>query len=97
MEVCISLLLLNHKTDIIMDYQIAFIFCPCNVLCYLSCGFEGDKYVNGEIIPCTYPTYQPNKRKESKYVSKRYERRRDGPPAERRTRQAAGQSESASS
>ncbi|KAJ4726183.1 Multiple organellar RNA editing factor 9, chloroplastic [Melia azedarach] len=59
--------------------------------------YGGDKYVNGEIIPCTYPTYQPNKRKESKYVSKRYERRRDGPPPEqRRPRQAAAKSESSS-
>ncbi|KAA3471575.1 multiple organellar RNA editing factor 9, chloroplastic-like [Gossypium australe] len=31
---------------------------------------KGDKYVNGEIIPCKYPTYQPKARKESKYVSK---------------------------
>ncbi|KAJ0101126.1 hypothetical protein Patl1_04470 [Pistacia atlantica] len=59
--------------------------------------YGGDKYVNGEIIPCTYPTYQPKQRKESKYVSKRYERRRDGPPPEqRRPRQAAAQSESTS-
>ncbi|CAL1397678.1 unnamed protein product [Linum trigynum] len=43
--------------------------------------YGGDKYVNGEIIPCTYPTYQPKQRKSSKYESKRYERRRDGPPA----------------
>ncbi|KAK3199414.1 hypothetical protein Dsin_022829 [Dipteronia sinensis] len=58
--------------------------------------YGGDKYINGEIIPCTYPTYQPNKRKESKYVSKRYERRRDGPLEQRRPRQATAQSESAS-
>ena len=59
--------------------------------------YGGDKYVNGEIIPCTYPTYQPKQRKESKYVSKRYERRRDGPPPEqRRPRQAAAKSESTS-
>ncbi|XP_044484280.1 multiple organellar RNA editing factor 9, chloroplastic-like [Mangifera indica] len=59
--------------------------------------YGGDKYINGEIIPCTYPTYQPKQRKESKYVSKRYERRRDGPPPEqRRPRQAAAQSESTS-
>ncbi|XP_044472935.1 multiple organellar RNA editing factor 9, chloroplastic-like isoform X2 [Mangifera indica] len=59
--------------------------------------YGGDKYVNGEIIPCTYPTYQPKQRKESKYVSKRYERRRDGPPPEqRRPRQAAAQSDSTS-
>ncbi|KAM7265610.1 hypothetical protein ACFE04_003293 [Oxalis oulophora] len=45
--------------------------------------YGGDKYVNGEIIPCQYPTYQPKQqRNNSKYVSKRYERRRDGPPPE---------------
>lgn len=69
------------------------ILCPF----ILSCLFVGDKYVNGEIIPCTYPTYQPKQRKESKYVSKRYERRRDGPPPDqRRPKQAAAQSESTS-
>ncbi|KAF2314259.1 hypothetical protein GH714_024581 [Hevea brasiliensis] len=59
--------------------------------------YGGDKYINGEIIPCKYPTYQPKQRRDSKYVSKRYERRRDGPPPEgRRPRQEATQSESAS-
>ncbi|GAV89478.1 hypothetical protein CFOL_v3_32892 [Cephalotus follicularis] len=59
--------------------------------------YGGDKYVNGEIIPCTYPTYQPKPRNNSKYVSKRYERRRDGPPPEqRRPRQGAASSDSAS-
>ncbi|RVW94800.1 DAG protein, chloroplastic [Vitis vinifera] len=57
--------------------------------------YGGDKYINGEIIPCTYPTYQPKQRRESKYESRRYERRRDGPPAEkRRPRQEASRSES---
>uniref|UniRef100_A0A1D1Y761 DAG protein, chloroplastic n=1 Tax=Anthurium amnicola TaxID=1678845 RepID=A0A1D1Y761_9ARAE len=46
--------------------------------------YGGDKYINGEIIPCTYPTYQPKQRSSSKYESRRYERRRDGPPSERR-------------
>nr|CAB3482090.1 unnamed protein product [Digitaria exilis] len=59
--------------------------------------FKGDKYINGEIIPCTYPTYQPKERRTSKYESRRYERRRDGPPANRRPRQQAPQTESASS
>ncbi|XP_028792288.1 DAG protein, chloroplastic isoform X1 [Neltuma alba] len=45
--------------------------------------YGGDKYINGEIIPCKYPTYQP-KRGGSKNESRRYERRRDGPPPERR-------------
>ncbi|KAG7964048.1 hypothetical protein I3843_09G149100 [Carya illinoinensis] len=45
--------------------------------------YGGDKYINGEIIPCKYPTYQP-KRSGSKYESRRYERRRDGPPPDRR-------------
>ncbi|XP_062196489.1 multiple organellar RNA editing factor 9, chloroplastic-like [Phragmites australis] len=59
--------------------------------------YGGDKYINGEIIPCTYPTYQPKERRTSKYESRRYERRRDGPPASRRPRQEAPQTESASS
>ncbi|KAL6856835.1 hypothetical protein ACP4OV_018217 [Aristida adscensionis] len=59
--------------------------------------YGGDKYINGEIIPCTYPTYQPKERRTSKYESRRYERRRDGPPASRRPRQGAPQTESASS
>uniref|UniRef100_N1R5T9 MORF/ORRM1/DAG-like MORF domain-containing protein n=1 Tax=Aegilops tauschii TaxID=37682 RepID=N1R5T9_AEGTA len=33
--------------------------------------FKGDKYINGEIIPCTYPTYQPKERRTSKYESRR--------------------------
>ncbi|KAJ0983440.1 hypothetical protein J5N97_011695 [Dioscorea zingiberensis] len=45
--------------------------------------YGGDKYINGEIIPGKYPTYQP-KQRSSKYESKRYERRKDGPPQERR-------------
>ncbi|XP_010931876.1 multiple organellar RNA editing factor 9, chloroplastic isoform X2 [Elaeis guineensis] len=59
--------------------------------------YGGDKYINGEIIPCKYPTYQPKQRSGSKYGSRRYERRRDGPPAERRRpRQETPQPESAS-
>ncbi|KAJ9136277.1 hypothetical protein P3X46_033369 [Hevea brasiliensis] len=59
--------------------------------------YGGDKYINGEIISCTYPTYQPKQRNSSKYESRRYERRRDGPPPERRRpRQGASTSESAS-
>ncbi|KAK1309139.1 hypothetical protein QJS10_CPA09g01355 [Acorus calamus] len=60
--------------------------------------YGGDKYINGEIIPCTYPTYQPKQRGGSKYESRRYERRRDGPPAERRRpRQDGSKSTPASS
>ncbi|KAK1324785.1 hypothetical protein QJS10_CPA01g01063 [Acorus calamus] len=60
--------------------------------------YGGDKYINGEIIPCTYLTYQPKQRGGSKYESRRYERRRDGPPAERRKpRQDASQATPASS
>ncbi|KAE8766614.1 multiple organellar RNA editing factor 9, chloroplastic-like [Hordeum vulgare] len=33
--------------------------------------YGGDKYINGEIIPCTYPTYQPKERRTSKYESRR--------------------------
>ncbi|XP_051128457.1 DAG protein, chloroplastic-like [Andrographis paniculata] len=53
--------------------------------------YGGDKYINGEIIPCQYPTYQPKQsRGGSKQKSKAYVRRRDGPPAEgRRPRQGA--------
>ncbi|XP_052206547.1 DAG protein, chloroplastic-like [Diospyros lotus] len=48
--------------------------------------YGGDKYVNGEIIPCTYPTYQPKPRGKSKYESRRYERRkRDAPRRETTT------------
>ncbi|KAJ4703309.1 Multiple organellar RNA editing factor 9, chloroplastic [Melia azedarach] len=50
--------------------------------------YGGDKYINGEIIPCSYPTYQPKQRNNSKYQSKRYERRKDGPiQGQRRTMQ----------
>ncbi|EEC82876.1 hypothetical protein OsI_27756 [Oryza sativa Indica Group] len=59
--------------------------------------YGGDKYINGEIIPCTYPTYQPKERRTSKYESRRYERRRDGPPASRRPRPQTARPESASS
>ncbi|KAG5516612.1 hypothetical protein RHGRI_037366 [Rhododendron griersonianum] len=42
----------------------------------------GDKYINGEIIPSTYPTYQPNQPKNrSKYESKKFVRKRDGSAA----------------
>ncbi|PIA38420.1 hypothetical protein AQUCO_02800257v1 [Aquilegia coerulea] len=59
--------------------------------------YGGDKYINGEIIPCKYPTYQPKQRSGSKYESKRYERRKSGPPAEkRRPKQEVTQSDSAS-
>ncbi|KAL0003602.1 hypothetical protein SO802_011163 [Lithocarpus litseifolius] len=58
--------------------------------------YGGDKYINGEIIPCKYPTYQP-KRSNSKYESRRYERRRDGPPPEKKKpRQEATTTDSAS-
>ncbi|KAJ4982337.1 hypothetical protein NE237_033174 [Protea cynaroides] len=54
--------------------------------------YGGDKYINGEIIPCKYPTYQPKQRGGSKY-----ERRRDGAPTERRRpKQEATQPESVS-
>ncbi|XP_073127264.1 DAG protein, chloroplastic-like [Henckelia pumila] len=46
--------------------------------------YGGDKYNNGEIIPCQYPTYQPKQSRTSKYKSKAYVRQRDGPPTERR-------------
>ncbi|KNA08527.1 hypothetical protein SOVF_161790 [Spinacia oleracea] len=61
--------------------------------------YGGDKYVNGEIIPCKYPTYQPKQRNTAKYESRRYERRRDGPPGTppRKPRQETAPSESASS
>ncbi|KAJ7946875.1 Multiple organellar RNA editing factor 9, chloroplastic [Quillaja saponaria] len=44
--------------------------------------YGGDKYINGEIIPCKYPTYQP--KRSGQRNERRYERRRDGPPPERR-------------
>ncbi|KAK1360216.1 DAG protein, chloroplastic [Heracleum sosnowskyi] len=56
--------------------------------------YGGDKYVNGEIIPCTYPTYQPKQQRRSKYESKRYVRPRDGPPPERRKPKQATESPS---
>ncbi|KAL8125551.1 DAG protein, chloroplastic [Apium graveolens] len=56
--------------------------------------YGGDKYVNGEIIPCTYPTYQPKQQRRSKYESKRYVRQRDGPPPERRKPKQATESSS---
>ncbi|GAB4831053.1 Multiple organellar RNA editing factor 9, chloroplastic [Ancistrocladus abbreviatus] len=59
--------------------------------------YGGDKYINGEIIPCKYPTYQPKQRNSSKYESRRYERKRDGPPGSRKPRQQAAPSESTSS
>ncbi|CAL5345888.1 unnamed protein product [Camellia sinensis] len=59
--------------------------------------YGGDKYINGEIIPCKYPTYQPKQSNRSKYESKRYVRQRDGRPAERRRpTQEATSSESTS-
>lgn len=59
--------------------------------------YGGDKYINGEIIPCKYPTYQP-KRSGSKNDGKRYERRRDGPPAagRQKPRQETAASDSSS-
>ncbi|GFZ07472.1 plastid developmental protein DAG [Actinidia rufa] len=68
----------------------------CTVSEETSEKFKGDKYINGEIIPCTYPTYQPKQRGQSKYESRRYERRRNGPPPMRKPRQEAPQSESPS-
>lgn len=61
--------------------------------------YGGDKYINGEIIPCKYPTYQPKQRNTSKYESRRYERRRDGPPGSTRKprQEAATSAESPSS
>uniref|UniRef100_A0A5B7ARB4 MORF/ORRM1/DAG-like MORF domain-containing protein n=1 Tax=Davidia involucrata TaxID=16924 RepID=A0A5B7ARB4_DAVIN len=62
-----------------------------------SKDYGGDKYINGEIIPCKYPTYQPKSRGQSKYENRRYKRSRDGPPPERRRpTQEATRSESAS-
>nr|GLL24240.1 DAG protein, chloroplastic-like [Ipomoea trifida] len=56
--------------------------------------YGGDKYINGEIIPCQYPTYQPKQSNRPKSKSKAYVRRRDGPapasaPAPERRRQEA--------
>ncbi|CDO99683.1 unnamed protein product [Coffea canephora] len=58
--------------------------------------YGGDKYVNGEIIPCQYPTYQPKQSNRSKYKSKAYVRQRDGPPPERRRPRQGATPESAS-
>ncbi|PIM98718.1 hypothetical protein CDL12_28799 [Handroanthus impetiginosus] len=58
--------------------------------------YGGDKYINGEIIPCQYPTYQPKQNRSSKYKSKAYVRQRDGPPAERRRPRQEATPESAS-
>ena len=75
-----------------MMFLIFFFF-----FCFYVISFVlGDKYINGEIIPCKYPTYQP-KRSNSKYESRRYERRRDGPPPEKKKpRQEATTTDSAS-
>ncbi|GAA0174719.1 hypothetical protein LIER_28052 [Lithospermum erythrorhizon] len=54
--------------------------------------YGGDKYVNGEIIPCTYPTYQPKQSNRPKYKSKAYVRQRDGPPARRSKQEATSES-----
>ncbi|XP_047980835.1 DAG protein, chloroplastic [Salvia hispanica] len=58
--------------------------------------YGGDKYVNGEIIPCQYPTYQPKQARSSKYKSKAYVRKRDGPPSEQRKPRQEATPESAS-
>ncbi|XP_057538249.1 multiple organellar RNA editing factor 9, chloroplastic-like [Amaranthus tricolor] len=60
--------------------------------------YGGDKYINGEIIPCKYPSYQTKQCNTSKYESKRYKRKRDGPPGTtRKPRQETAPSESSSS
>lgn len=79
---------------------IMFRFCACSHIWshFLNLFVSGDKYINGEIIPCKYPTYQPKPRNTSKYESRRYERRRDGPPGTpRKPKQETAPSESASS
>ncbi|XP_058771668.1 multiple organellar RNA editing factor 9, chloroplastic-like [Vicia villosa] len=61
--------------------------------------YGGDKYINGEIIPCKYPTYQPKRSGGSKSDGgRRYERRRDGPPpaGRQKPRQEAAASDSSS-
>ncbi|XP_057498618.1 DAG protein, chloroplastic-like [Actinidia eriantha] len=59
--------------------------------------YGGDKYIDGEIIPCKYPTYQPKQSNRSKNESKRYVRQRDSPASnQRRPRQEATPSESTS-
>lgn len=58
---------------------------------------SGDIYINGEIIPCKCPTYQPKQSNQSKNESKRNARQRDGPAStQRRPRQEATPSESTS-
>ncbi|OIT33503.1 PREDICTED: DAG protein, chloroplastic [Nicotiana attenuata] len=56
--------------------------------------YGGDKYINGEIIPCQYPTYQPKQNNRTRSKSKAYVRRRDGPPPERTKQEAAPESSS---
>ncbi|XP_059292841.1 DAG protein, chloroplastic [Lycium ferocissimum] len=57
--------------------------------------YGGDKYINGEIIPCQYPTYQPKQSNRTRSKSsKAYVRRRDGPPPERTKQAAAPESSS---
>ncbi|CAK8530423.1 unnamed protein product [Lathyrus sativus] len=58
--------------------------------------YGGDKYINGEIIPCTYPTYQPKRSGGSKNESRRFERRRDGPLSRQKPRLEATASDSSS-
>ncbi|XP_057963130.1 multiple organellar RNA editing factor 9, chloroplastic-like [Malania oleifera] len=55
--------------------------------------YGGDKYINGEIIPCKYPTYQP-KQRGPKYANRRYERRTDSRPQPRQSRPAPSESSS---
>jgi hypothetical protein len=65
-------------------------------VCFLILG---DKYVNGEIIPCKYPTFQPKRSGGgSKSEGRRYERRRDGPisAGRQKPRQEAAASDSSS-
>ncbi|KAL9671702.1 hypothetical protein QQ045_009273 [Rhodiola kirilowii] len=58
----------------------------CTVSEETSEKFKGDKYINGEIIPGNYHVYQPNKRRDSKYESRRYERKRMARPLRREGR-----------
>ncbi|KDP20839.1 hypothetical protein JCGZ_21310 [Jatropha curcas] len=52
--------------------------------------YGGDKYINGKIIPCTYPTHRSKQRNSLKYETRRHDRRRDGPsPDWRSPRQGA--------
>ncbi|VFQ89418.1 unnamed protein product [Cuscuta campestris] len=50
--------------------------------------YGGDKYINGEIIPCKYPTYQSKQSGPSKSRSKAYVRKRDGPLPERQKQES---------